>query len=232
VHPGWLILWAIGLVTAAITGFYAFRQFALVFLGAPRASEGGHHAHGDSGSIHEPPRVMVWPLIVLAALALCGGFLDVPSFLAPVAPEHGGAVTAEAHGAGGKIVGWVLGGSAGLVGIAAALFLFVSAPATREKLLRDHRLARAFVVASSRKFYIDELYDLLVVKPLYALALVLYYVVDRLLIDGLLVSGSGYVVRGAGSVLRRLQSGHIPAYAMLFLLGTVVLLTLALWAAG
>jgi NADH-quinone oxidoreductase subunit L len=231
-HLGWTALWGIGLLTAVMTAFYSFRQVVLVFLGAYRgaAGEPQHGAahgsdHGPARSLdelHEAPLSMRLPLFVLAALSLAGGFLAVPHFVFP-----------DAHAAeDGKLAGWILGGLLAITGITAAFFLYVLAPALVQRFTRENRAGRFLLELSYRKFYVDEIYDLLVVRPLVVLSHVLFYLVDRALIDWLLVGGAGFAARTAGHILRRLQTGRAPTYAAWFLGGAIGALALALWAAG
>jgi NADH-quinone oxidoreductase subunit L len=224
---GWLVLWGVGIVTAGLTALYAFRQVSLVFL-EPRS--GARDAGGRHENVHESPPSMMVPLYVLAALSLLGGLLPVPvflsnEFLASDLPSHGAAA---AH-ASGKLLGWLIGGTVSLAGIACAFALFVWASETRERALETSRVLAWLAALSFRKFYVDELYNLAVVRPFRALSLVLFYVVDRLLIDWIFVAGAALLVKGAGATLRRLQPGRIPAYTALFLLGVLGLLALAFW---
>jgi NADH-quinone oxidoreductase subunit L len=222
-HGGWLLLWALGLLTAVLTAFYAFRQVCLVFLGDYRGpAHGGAHAEKHGHDIHEPPPVMMAPLYALSALALLGGFLAVPGFLAGgAAPAHGGSAA----------LGWFLGSLAAIGGIGAALTLYHGMPALRRRIV-EHPAAVRFRRASYRKFLVDEAYDRIVVRPLKTLSLVLFYVVDRALIDGLLVRGSSLLVIAGGSLLRKMQTGRIISYTTLFVSGVLGILTLVLWAAS
>jgi NADH-quinone oxidoreductase subunit L len=218
-HAGWFLLWALGFLTAILTAFYAFRQVSLIFLGEHRGA--GESAHGGSHRVHEPPAVMMVPLYILAALALAGGFLAVPAFV-------GGE--AAAHHEGGA-AGWLLGSLAAIGGIAAALTLYHGMPGLRARITSRPE-ARWFHRASHAKFRVDEAYDALVVRPFKLLSLVLFYVVDRALIDGILVRGSSLAVLAAGAVFRKLQTGRILSYTALFVTGVIGILTLVFWAAN
>lgn len=118
-----------------------------------------------------------------------------------------------------------------MAGILAALAAFIWAPGLLAKA-RATGAGRRFTQLSYNKFYVDEIYDLAIVKPFGAMSLILFYVIDRALIDCVLVGGAGLFVRVSASVLRRIQTGRIPAYAVLFVVGVLGLLTLFLWAAG
>jgi NADH-quinone oxidoreductase subunit L len=221
---GWFLLWLIGYGTAVLTAFYATRQLALVFLGEYRGAHGGsgHGAEAAGGELHEAPAVMLVPLYVLAGLSLVGGFLAVPAFLAgEPGPAH----------EGGAALGWALGSLAAVGGIAAGLYLYRRSPALRGRLVAS-RPGATFRRLSSHKFYVDELYDLVIVRPLHLASLVLFYVVDRTLIDGILVRGSSLVVVAGAGLLRKVQTGRILSYTALFICGVLGILTLIFWAAG
>ncbi len=221
------VLWGIGLLTALFTAFYTFRQIALVFFGSyrgasePQASEESA-AHGlELDKVKESPLSMRIPLIVLAALSLTGGFLAIPHFLQPgiEIPEDG------------KISGLIIGGIVSIAGIAAALTIYLRFPQALKGFISSapgklaHRL-------SSRKFYVDEIYQKLIIRPIGIMAEICFYVVDRLIIDILLVHGSGFGASALGHLLRRLQDGRTPTYAAWFLAGAIVVLAVTLWAAG
>ncbi|MDE0738068.1 MAG: NADH-quinone oxidoreductase subunit L [Planctomycetota bacterium] len=221
------VLWAIGLLTALLTAFYTFRQIALVFFGSyrgasePQASEESA-AHGlELDKVKESPLSMRIPLIVLAALSLAGGFLAIPHVLQPgiEIPEDG------------KLSGLIIGGIVSIAGIAAALSIYLRLPGALKGFLSSapgklaHRL-------SSRKFYVDEIYQKLIIRPIGVMAEICFYVVDRLIIDILLVHGSGFGASALGHLLRRLQDGRTPTYAAWFLAGAILVLAVTLWAAG
>ena len=222
---GRTILWIIGLITALFTAFYTFRQVALVFLGSyrgapePQAAEESA-AHGlELEKVEESPLSMRVPLLALAGLSLAGGFLAIPHFLGLEIPEDG------------KLAGLIIGGIVSLAGIGAALAIYLRFPSILERFLasppgkRIHRL-------STKKFYVDDIYQALIVRPLNSLAELSFYVVDRLIIDILLVHGSSFAVGAIGHLLRRLQDGRTPTYAAWFLLGAIVVLGMTLWMAG
>ncbi|MEC7775876.1 MAG: NADH-quinone oxidoreductase subunit L [Planctomycetota bacterium] len=221
------VLWSIGLLTALLTAFYTFRQIALVFFGSyrgasePQASEESA-AHGlELDKVKESPLSMRIPLIVLAALSLTGGFLAIPHFLQPgiEIPEDG------------KISGLIIGGIVSIAGIAAALTIYLRFPQALKGFLSSapgklaHRL-------SSRKFYVDEIYQKLIIRPIAIMAEICFYVVDRLIIDIILVHGSSFGASALGHLLRRLQDGRTPTYAAWFLAGAILVLAVTLWAAG
>src|SRR5579883_2357127 len=188
------IYW-VGVVTAAMTAFYVFRALFLCFFGEYRGKtaeaspgHGGGHSHGHGG-IHESPAVMWIPLTILAALSLVGGFIDVPSFLAPVFGEpHEGEP-------------WLMYVSvaAGLGGILLAAWFYLVSPSLADAFVRVFRGPYRWVY---HKYFVDEFYDATVVSPVIdGSRQVLWRVGDVRIVDGA-VNGVGAVARAAGSLPR------------------------------
>jgi NADH-quinone oxidoreductase subunit L len=215
--PAWYAktLWAVLSVAALGTAFYMWRLYFLVFGGQSRAdAETQHH-------IHESPRVMTMPLVVLALGALGLGFLGMPEvFGAPsfVAEWFGaGTFPHPAEPAEGTV--WMLMGLAtalGVVGIAAAWALYRNGPAGAAGIARALGPVKTLV---ANKFYVDEAYDLLFVRPYRWLAHALFAFVDRILIDGILVSGPAFVVGIFGRAARAWQNGDVQRYLLAMLVG-------------
>jgi NADH-quinone oxidoreductase subunit L len=192
----------IGALTAGLTAFYVSRAFFLTFWGKYR---GHHHPH-------ESPISMTGPLLVLALLSLIGGKIDVPGWLSHAYPlaEHENA-TAE-----------IISAAFGLIGIALAFFLYAMRPALAESLKRSAGPLYSLVAA---KYYVDEIYQAVVVNPLRGFSrMVLWRGMDEALIDTSVVNGLGRAVRGAGSLLRQLQSGSIRNYATWILAGSLLVI--------
>jgi NADH-quinone oxidoreductase subunit L len=187
-----LMFW-IAVITAGITSFYVFRSIFLVFFGTYRGE-----AHP-----HESPWSMLGPLAVLALLSVGGGFIPVPHFLEPVFPQH------ELHH---QPILVVIGSAAGIIGLVLAYIGYVLKPGLFEGLTQ---------ALFGLTFVFDRIYNALVIKPtVEGSRTVLWRGIDAGLIDGL-VNGVAARARGAGSVLRLLQSGNIRSYAAWVLLGSV-----------
>ncbi len=208
-------LWAIGLGTAFLTAFYMSRLYFRVFEGKTRVPEGVHP--------HDAPRTMAAALIPLAVLSLLGGAINLPGvltlehFLEPVL-----GVTHVPEG----LTAYLLAGVAllgSVVGIAAARVLYLSRAGSLVRRKLEARLG-PLVHAARNKFYVDEIYDRTVVWPGKGLALLSANVVDRRIFDGA-VNGTGGAVARFSEGLRRLQTGYVRNYAVLFLLGVVALFT-------
>jgi len=203
-------LWLVGWITAGLTAFYMFRQLFMVFHGTSRASE-SVQAH-----IHESPPTMTLPLIVLALGSITAGWLARPShnvwdpWLQAVLgrsnpAEHGEAVN--------ETLLVVLTVGLAVLGIALAYFIYGRA---RRIAAEDGSLWQVL----AHKYYIDELYDALFVRPFTALANWFARVFDPVFIDGA-VNGVADFVRSISSAGRRLQSGNVQHYLFAFLIGTV-----------
>jgi NADH-quinone oxidoreductase subunit L len=247
------VLYLVALFTAGLTAFYTFRALLLIFHGPERVP----HEAGEQA--HESPRVMTWPLVVLAILSLTiGGYFEwtrqIPEFLAgtpslaavqgtPHAPREG-LGQAEREGVrhaerdeyvkaeaaeSGHLEVALIGTVTVGAGIAAAWLLY-----SRAGGLLRWLTALADVLAlyrlSSGKFYFDAIYSLFVIWPLEQIARLLAWI-DRWIIDGV-VDFCGALPRAIGSTLRMLQGGMIKFYAMGMVLGLLVLIAvLLLWGA-
>jgi NADH-quinone oxidoreductase subunit L len=196
------IYW-IGVLTAGLTAFYVSRAMFMTFFGTYRGK-----AHP-----HESPAVMWVPLAILAVLSLVGGMLfRIPEFLRAFFP-------AEAEVENPMLM--YISVASGLAGIAIAYVMYLAKPGMADSLARTLQAPYQLIY---NKYFVDEIYDATVVKPLVGGSrLVLWKGVDAGLIDGI-VNGIGARTRDVGSVLRLLQSGSIRSYASWVLFGGVVLI--------
>jgi NADH-quinone oxidoreductase subunit L len=208
-------LWFVGLVTALLTSFYMFRLWYLTFFGELR----NHEVHP-----HESPWTMTGPLAILAALSVCGGWIGVERFGAFLAP----AVGARAAEAGSGSAELILSVVAVLV---AAIGWFIADQLYRAKPERAASLAASFSAPHAlllHKYYIDEIYDLLIVKPLRSFSRwVLEGLVDWAILGGLALLLGGIAQLG-GAILQRWQSGNLRSYAAWLTLGAAALLLFVL----
>ena len=211
-----MAIFAIGAVTAGLTAFYMFRLFSIVFMGESRDKDLTEHAH-------ESPPVMTIPLIVLAALSVVGGF----AFLGfgesgPFYKTLESVFHAEHHAASFFNPAMLIGTALGLVGIAAGYFMY------KDKSAEDLQRANALVQLWRNKYWVDELYDRAVVRPLKWLSSsALWRVIDKGLIDGA-VNVAGALMNAAGSILRFTQNGMIQTYAAVIFAGAVLLVLIRL----
>jgi NADH-quinone oxidoreductase subunit L len=226
------VLWGLGVLTAGLTSFYMFRLLFLTFFGKPQYNE--HKVH-----VHESPKSMTIPLIVLAILSVCGGWMAAPAlvgganhfkdFLAPVLSTTAEpAATAAESSAGGEILQALVGAPviAGLLGFLLAWWLYIKSPKTPKKLADS--LSGPYKLLSG-KYFIDELYQAVIVVPLVWISRnVLWHVIDEGAIDGT-VNGVAFASREAGDNLRRAETGNIRSYATWIVLGVLVFTSLLLW---
>ena len=217
------VIFALLLVGSGLTTFYMWRLVLLVFFGRSRVDhEVAHHAH-------ESPPVMTVPLIILGVLAAGAGVWGLPGehgtalgrFLAPVlAGGHG----AEAHHG----PAWALMAVsvvASLAGLTVAWQLYVRGRADVAKIgVPQSGLHRVLL----HKYYVDELYDRAIVRPLFALSRWCAEAFDAGVIDGA-VNGVAAVIARAAAGLRRYQTGFVMNYALSMLVGVVALLGWFLW---
>jgi NADH-quinone oxidoreductase subunit L len=209
--PNGKILWFVGVVTALLTSFYMFRLWYLTFLGKSRSPE----IHP-----HESPWSMRGPLVILALLSICGGWIGIERFNGFLAP----AVGAKAAEAGNPHLELVLSGVA--VGVALLGWL-VAHLLYREKSTLPANMAAALpggYKLLANKYYVDEIYGAMVVKPLFALSKILLgWVVDVGVLGGIAWLLGGIAML-SGAVLQRWQSGNLRSYAAWLAAGAAALL--------
>ena len=218
------IMWALGLLTALLTAFYIFRAFFHAFWGQPRDEELYEHAH-------ESPGVMTWPLIILAFFSLFGGLVGLPEVLRVdhlVEEWLHPVFTAFETGAGGAAHGLSVGLEWGLlsassviafIGIGVAYWFYVANLEIPADLAVRFKSAFRVLV---NKYYVDEAYDAVFVKPGRALARFCAQLVDVVVIDGIIDGGARLIAEG-GALLGRLQSGYIRHYALGMFIGAIVI---------
>lgn len=214
------VLWFLGMLASMLTAFYMFRMLFLTFWGTFRGTrEQEHH-------LHESPKSMTVPLMVLAALSVLGGLLGLPEFwhqvnwigeyLNPIISYKNPAILSHA-------VEWFLMGIAVLSAIVVIYFtyaLFVSnkvLPAENEDKLK---LWQKWIY---NKYYVDELYEKAIRKPLDLVSGLFYKFIDLQIVDGI-VNGVGSAVIGTGALIRRLQTGNIGFYVVSMVLGIALIL--------
>jgi len=225
-QPVWLVFWALALVAALLTAFYMTRLMLYTFHGPNRTGE------NEQAHLHEAPWIMTGPLVLLGLLSAAGGLLNVPElyhgnawlhhWLEPVT-EPSAVLLPEARLASGTE--WLLVA----VAVAAAAIGIVGA----WRLLKPQGLVparsapeeRGFARVLRDKWYVDEIYDLAVVRPLVWLSReVLWKQVDQRAIDGAAVNGAARGARALGWANRWLQTGQVGMYVAAFVVGVLLLL--------
>jgi NADH-quinone oxidoreductase subunit L len=213
------VFWSVGLVTAGFTSFYMFRLLILTFFGEAR------YTHEEVHHVHESPRSMLVPLVILAILSMLAGYVGVPALL-------GGANRIDAFLAspadvrsleeGATLMEWalmLLSIGVAFAGAALAYLFYVARP---EWPARAAQRAHAMYTILTNKYYIDEIYDAVIVGPVVAAAREFFWqFMDAFMIDGA-VNGAGRLVRATAGGLRQMQSGYVRTYAGWILLGGVL----------
>ena len=217
------VYYVIGVFTALLTAFYMFRLYATTFMGGFRGT------HDQEHHLHESPAAMTVPLVVLAALAVGAGFLGIPEVMAPNAhwlAKFLGPVLGEGTG---KVES--AGTEWGLMGVSVALALigtFVAVGRFSKRPELGEPVGFGKVLAN--KWYVDEFYNAVIVRPLDLLAQFLEFF-DKNIVDGI-VNGVGSLVAYGSRQLRLLQSGQVGGYVLLMVLGIIVLFLVELFTGG
>jgi NADH-quinone oxidoreductase subunit L len=208
----------VAIVTAFITGIYMFRLMFLTFHGKSRASEEVQQ------HVHESPRIMTVPLVLLAIPAALAGVVAgwppdsgwIHTFLGPLFQEE-----VEPFGVEGFIL-LMVSLAVGLAGIAVAWYLYIRETEAPERLATHFP---ALYRASLNKLYMDEIYEWSVIKPVMGFAQWLWTFVDTRIIDGA-VNGIAWLWARLAALLRPLQTGRAQSYAFGILIGLVVLVVI------
>ena len=221
---GQVWLWVLGTITVGFTALYMFRLIFLTFHGASRVEPAKAHY------VHESPPVMALPLVVLAVFSIIGGWVGLPEgllwgnafehFLTPITPTIIPGPGAAIAGGIPPSVASAIALALALIGIALAWVFYLQNPGLP---LRMAESLRGLYRLLLHKYYIDELYNLFVSRPLFWLSqFVLFGGIDAGVIDGI-VDATGLGVEGSGEGLRRLETGNVQHYAFVYLLGVLAI---------
>ncbi len=227
-------LYLVGIGAALLTACYMFRLIFLTFYGKPRYDE--HHVH-----VHESPRVMLVPLVILGILSVIGGWFALPTywggkdyfkgFLDPVfasstelaaklhpswtEPPHSLELTMTSIAVGVAFIGFLI-----------AWYLYIRKPALPGKLAHTFNPIYKLLL---NKYYVDELYGAVFIGPFIWISRnVLWKIIDVGLIDGT-VNGLASLSRESGSGLRHMQSGNTRSYAAWVVVGAVAVTVFFVW---
>ena len=221
------ILWGVGVLGAMMTAFYMFRLYAMTFLGKFRGT------HEQEHHLHESPAAITIPLIILAFLAVIGGWIGIPevfmhgghrleAFLEPVFAQS--KALQVKHELSHSTEFLLMGVSVAL-SLAALLFGLKKFSNYKKEKSKEET---GFGKILENKWYVDELYDNIIVKPLHSLSVFFNNVVEKKGIDGL-VNGTGKFVNYGSRQLRWLQSGQVGVYVLLMVIGMVTLFIIQLF---
>ena len=221
------VLYVIGLGGALLTAFYMFRLLAMTFMGKFRGTEEQLH------HVHESPSAITVPLIILAFLSIVGGLVGIPEYL-----MNGGHKLAEfldpifnnsnAILAKNEIphqTEWILTGVSTILIVITGIWAW--------KKYKNYQLDTSeetgFAKVLQNKWYVDELYDVIIVKPLRSLSVFFNNVIERSGIDGL-VNGVGRGINFGSRQIRLLQNGQVGAYILMMVIGMIVLFIIQIFA--
>ncbi|XZF13302.1 NADH-quinone oxidoreductase subunit L [Chitinophagaceae bacterium MMS25-I14] len=211
------VIYFCGVAAAMMTAFYMFRLYVLTFTGTFRGT------HDQEHHLHESPAAITIPLVVLAILSVVGGYVGLPSVMS----EHhmlgsylSSAVTnVEAHELSHGTEWMLMGISSGL----SILMIFIAIAVNRKpNFVENTGLAKVL----ENKWYVDELYDAVIVRPIEAFSRFADKVIERLGIDGL-VNGVGKLVKLGSDRVRLLQSGQVGSYIFIMVIGMIILFALS-----
>ena len=228
---GHIAFWIIGVLTAGLTAFYMFRLLYMTFAGNERMDE------KTKSHIHESPKVMTVPLMVLAVLAIAGGWIGLPhifgvtnffeEWLSPVIAGggdhlqlHSPMLTAGADSGTMELILMLITLAVVGVAIIIAYRIYRKSPATADTLA--DKLSGIYKLLLN-KYYIDEIYGALIVRPTVYFSIFLWKVMDVAIIDGL-VNGLANLYDGIAESVRGYQSGRVRTYASAFALGVAILI--------
>ena len=222
------VLWVFGVIASIITAIYMFRLLFMTFSGNFR---GTHH---EEEHLHESPPSMTIPLMILAGLSVVGGFLGMPegfgvdhklkTYLAPIFSDLR-AYTAE-HTEHAMSHQMEYGLMAFMVAITLGILFWARMAFTKkEAISMDESQESGIGKVLANKYYVDEIYDAIIIKPLHWCSAQIYRFVEVDFIDGI-VNGTGRLAFWKGGFIRRIQTGNTGTYIFMMVLGIVLMILL------
>ena len=216
-------LWIGGFIGALFTSFYMFRMLFLTFYGKFRGN------YEEEKNIHESPLSMTFPLIVLAVLSVIGGLINLPNvlggkhglatFLTPVFADSAAVTGAFNLDHNTEYILMTVSGIAAIIMAVWAYRKYV----TKATVPVVDGMPKGFLEnISYHKFYVDEIYEVLIVKPLDSLSVFFHRVVDKKGIDGI-VNGLANGFNQSGKGIRLLQGGNVGLYIFLMVIGIIAI---------
>ena len=217
-------LYIIGVVTAGITAFYMFRLVFMTFFGKFRGGDTDEH-------LPESPSVMTIPLMILAALAVVGGWIGIPKvlggsnhfehFLAPVFEEAEHIMHHSAHPSVSTELGlMIMSVCIALAGIFMAFIFYRKNPDIPKDLAARFKGLHNLVY---NKYFVDEIYQTVIINPFIKICDVCSDFFDAKIVDGS-VNGVASIVQGISGQLRKIQTGYVQFYLLMMTIGIVVIL--------
>jgi NADH-quinone oxidoreductase subunit L len=227
---GGTALWLAGITTAFITSFYMFRLWFMTFFGPYRgAQSAGHGDAHEHRAPHESPAVMIVPLAILAVLSIVGGFVGIGGrfehFLAPVFHSGAREGTTEAPGHAETVL-MILSVLAAVLGALLARLLYSQRPELPDRIAA--RLG-SFYRAVANKYYVDELYAILFVRPVVdGSTNILWRKMDQAVIDSS-INEAAESARAVSDSVRQMQSGNLRSYAGWIAAGAALVIAYMIW---
>ncbi len=206
----WLLV-----ITAFLTAFYMFRMFFMVFFGKPRDTHLYEHAH-------ESPAVMLIPMGILALGSILAGFVGLGGEKSLwSALLHDTFTLPEHFHLSHSSLPMISGIIAGFSGVILAYIMYVLAPNIPVVMAK---VFKPVYIILYRRYWVDEIYEFIFVKTLYAInKWILYLLIDRIIIDGT-VNALAWISYAFGAVFRKLQTGSVRTYALWLVFGFLILI--------
>jgi NADH-quinone oxidoreductase subunit L len=224
------LLWGVGVAGAVMTAFYMFRLYAMTFLGKFRGT------HEQEHHLHESPKAITTPLIILAVLSVIGGWIGIPevfmqgghrleAFLEPVFDDSNKYVAAHhAEKSLSHATEYMLMGISVAAALAALVFAWNKFSKYQKVEIEETGLGKVL----ANKWYVDELYDSIIVRPLLSLAKYFNNIFEKKGVDGI-VNGVGKAVNYGSRQIRLLQSGQVGTYVLMMVLGILLFFIIQLF---
>ncbi|MFN5046037.1 MAG: NADH-quinone oxidoreductase subunit L [Bacteroidota bacterium] len=213
-----VVFYVLGVLTSLMTAFYMFRMYFLTFHGSFRGTDEQYH------HVHESPVAMTMPLVILALLSIVGGWIGIPAvfaenahrlsnFLSPVyATTHVQNEMHVSHTTELALMGSVV--LLILISIFSAKQFFAKADIAEER-------SSAFGKLLENKWYIDELYDFIIVQPINQISSFFARIIDIKIIDGM-VNGVGKLIHFSARQIRLIQSGQVGSYVLIMVVSIIL----------
>jgi NADH-quinone oxidoreductase subunit L len=224
------IFWGVGVLTAFMTAFYMFRLYGMTFLGKFRGTDDQEH------HLHESPAAITFPLIILAILAVVGGWIGIPevfmhgghrleAFLEPVFVQSNTLIaTLNEKQELPHTTEYALMAVSVIGALIALLYAWNKFSKYEKTTVEETGLGKILV----NKWYVDEFYDAIIVKPIQSIATFFNNVIEKKGIDGV-VNGVGKAVNYSSRQIRLLQNGQVSTYMLLMVVATLILFIIQLF---
>jgi NADH-quinone oxidoreductase subunit L len=221
------IVYAIGIIVSLMTCFYMFRLYFLTFTGSFRGT------HEQQQHLHESPKSMTIPLMVLAVFAVIAGFIGIPHGIGETIGVHHwldhflepAVKLSNTHWSASQE--WMMIGGT-TIAIAAAIFTAYNSFVSKKNIPVADEAMQGLPKVIYNKYYVDEAYEKSITQPLDKLSAATEMYVDKEFIDKGFVNGTGSFIRSLGNSFRQLQTGNVGNYLLAMVLAMIVILVVSL----